>query len=206
MAISFSVQQPTHAPAALPHCSHGRMHFGLDRAYCPDCKQDFTPKTPEYKALLNEASTAMVAQALAKECLKANFKESLSEATLLPGQALMSLNANCRDSDATITEAATEQTDSDTREFCSVATPNNAATEQFHHWVKPYCPSNRKDHTYYRYTWMEGRKLRHIHIKGGNTKSALAIARASQVEAAITDGKSPAQIEQMIESFIEPTS
>lgn len=88
------------------------------------------------------------------------------------------------------------------------------ATEQFsgpeqiypgpehRHWTETYSPANRKSHTYYRYMWREGRRIKHIHIPGG---SALKASRAQlnwlAVERAIASGQSPSEIIQLIKSW-----
>ena len=186
--------------AALPHCSHSRMHFGLDRAYCPDCKRDFRPKTPEYKAFLNEASTAMVAQQIAKqECLNANIIPDSSEAAPYIGQAKQCLNANRQGSDATMTEVASEQIPSSIEPNCSGADSIRVAPEH-NHWVEIYSPSTRPNCKYFRYMWMEGRKLKHKHI-GGNIKSDRATKLKLEVEQTIKAGKTPGQIVEMMKSW-----
>lgn len=75
---------------------------------------------------------------------------------------------------------------------------NKTAPEQSH-WVEKYTVTRYgTEHYYYRYLWMEGRKLHHVHIGGGNVKSAIAIARKQQVEAAIKDGQTPTEIKKLI--------
>lgn len=90
---------------------------------------------------------------------------------------------------------------------CSGATlisaPEQLAPEQLRHWVETYSPSNRPQ-SYYRYVWMDGRKLRHRHIKGGDIHSTSAIALKAEVESAIASGKSPPEIEQLIRSNYKP--
>lgn len=80
---------------------------------------------------------------------------------------------------------------------CAAVKP---APEQIH-WLEIYSPGNRKDYSYYRYLWMEGRKLRHIHIPGGNTKSALTLIRKQEIERAIALGWWPSEIEDLIKSW-----
>lgn len=72
------------------------------------------------------------------------------------------------------------------------------------HWIEKY-PVTRygKEHYYYRYLWMSGRKIHHVHIPGGNVESAIAKSRKSQVEAAIADGATPVEIKQLIRSWSE---
>ena len=69
------------------------------------------------------------------------------------------------------------------------------------HWIEIYSPSKRKDYSYYRYMWMEGRKLRHVHIPGGNTKSAVARAHKEEVEKALACGWWSTEIEDLIDSW-----
>lgn len=76
---------------------------------------------------------------------------------------------------------------------------SNLAPEHTHcHWVEIYSPSNRKQHKYYRYSWMEGRKLRHLHIRGGSITNPVALAMKERVELAIASGLSPCEIKQII--------
>ncbi|AFY48895.1 hypothetical protein Nos7524_3092 [Nostoc sp. PCC 7524] len=76
-----------------------------------------------------------------------------------------------------------------------------SAPEQSH-WVEKYTVVRYgSEHYYYRYLWMEGRKLHHVHIPGGNVRSAIATARKQEIEIAIADGKSPREIEKMIHSW-----
>lgn len=65
------------------------------------------------------------------------------------------------------------------------------------HWVETYTGSKRKAYYYYRYVWMEGRKLHHVHISGA-AASLKAIAMKTLVEEAIALGKSPSQIIALI--------
>lgn len=80
---------------------------------------------------------------------------------------------------------------------------NKSAPEQSH-WVEKYTVVRYgTEHYYYRYLWMEGRKLHHIHIPGGNAKSAIALARKSQVDAAIAEGQTVSEIKNLIRSWRE---
>ncbi|QSJ18752.1 hypothetical protein JYQ62_08330 [Nostoc sp. UHCC 0702] len=69
------------------------------------------------------------------------------------------------------------------------------------HWVEEYwVQRGTKKHKYFRYCWMEGRKIRHCHIGGGNVKSRLAQQRKAAVEFALADGQTPSEIEKLIHS------
>jgi hypothetical protein len=85
-----------------------------------------------------------------------------------------------------------EQAKSDTKQ---------SAPEQCH-WVEKYTVTRHsKEHYYYRYLWMAGRKIHHIHIPGGNSQSAIAKNRKSEIEIAIADGDTPAEIQNLIHSW-----
>lgn len=76
-----------------------------------------------------------------------------------------------------------------------------SAPEQSH-WVEKYTVVRYgSQHYYYRYLWMSGRKLHHVHIPGGNVRSSMAIQRKQMVEIAIAAGKPPREIEKMIHSW-----
>lgn len=69
--------------------------------------------------------------------------------------------------------------------------------------VHPYLPKGkaRSGHLYYCYTYRDGKRVRNIHIPGGNITSSLAQARAKEVEAAIEFGRSPLEIVKLIKSW-----
>ena len=91
--------------------------------------------------------------------------------------------------ECSLTEGVTEQ--------CSL-TESEGVTE--HRSVNIYSPSNR-DTEYFRYTYRDGARIRHCHIKGGNINNPLAISRADEVRAACRSGRSCQQIRDLIESF-----
>lgn len=70
------------------------------------------------------------------------------------------------------------------------------------HWVEKYwVKRGNSKHNYYRYCWMEGRKIHHCHISGGSITSPLAVQRRAVVETAIADGKLPCEIEKLIRGW-----
>lgn len=75
--------------------------------------------------------------------------------------------------------------------------PTNVAPEHIQ-WVEVYSPSNRKKHKYYRYCWMEGRKIRHVHLRGGSVSNPAAIALKERVEMAIATGSSPTEVTALL--------
>jgi hypothetical protein len=64
-------------------------------------------------------------------------------------------------------------------------------------WVEIYWVRRaNKKHKYYRYCWMEGRKINRTHI--GSTTNSKAVMRAELVKDAISKGSNPSQIKQLI--------
>jgi hypothetical protein len=49
---------PLNSPVAAadsfpkPKCNHESLHFGLDAAYCPSCRESFAPHSKEYKSVI----------------------------------------------------------------------------------------------------------------------------------------------------------
>lgn len=95
--------------------------------------------------------------------------------------------------------------------FCSGrrgALPEQPLPEQLcsggrKHWVEPYCPSKRKNYTYYRYVWVEGQKLRHRHLPGGDIQNPISNALKEKVESAIAVGESPEAIKNLIQGKVK---
>ena len=61
-------------------------------------------------------------------------------------------------------------------------------------YVEKYTPARRKV-VYYRVSWREGRRMKHLHIPGGNTNSQLAQYRAKQLQEMIDRG---AELEEIV--------
>jgi hypothetical protein len=59
----------------------------------------------------------------------------------------------------------------------------------------------RGDRKYFRYSYKEGGKTKHLHIGGGNIHSVVARYRAQLVRDAIARGESPQEIKQLIRQF-----
>lgn len=59
----------------------------------------------------------------------------------------------------------------------------------------------RGDRKYFRYSYKEGGKTKHVHIGGGNINCAVAQIRAQKVREAIAEGKSPQAIIALIRQF-----
>jgi hypothetical protein len=59
----------------------------------------------------------------------------------------------------------------------------------------------RGERKYFRYSYKEGRKTKHLHIGGGNIHSVVARSRAQLVRDAIAQHLSPQEIKQLIRQF-----
>ncbi len=71
---------------------------------------------------------------------------------------------------------------------------------QHTHWVEKYwVERGNNKYWYYRYCWMEGRKIRRRYI--GSVRSAIANYRKTMVSSAIADGETPAEIQNLIKSW-----
>lgn len=66
-------------------------------------------------------------------------------------------------------------------------------------WTAPY--SAMRGGWYYRFYWMEGKRTRHLHIRGGNTTNAQAVANRAAVDEAIAQGKTPDEIRSLIRGW-----
>ena len=53
---------------------------------------------------------------------------------------------------------------------------------------------------YFRFSYKEGSRVRHVHIGGGNVRSAIAQARAALVSEAVREGMSNLEIVRMIKT------
>jgi hypothetical protein len=53
---------------------------------------------------------------------------------------------------------------------------------------------------YFRLSYREGERVRHIHIKGGNTDSPIAQAKVQEVRSLLAAGESPAAIAKLLRS------
>lgn len=70
------------------------------------------------------------------------------------------------------------------------------APEQIH-WTEQYwVERNHKKYYYWRYCWMEGRKIRRCHI--GSVRSHTALLKKEAVVRAIALGQSPQEIKQIV--------
>ena len=77
--------------------------------------------------------------------------------------------------------------------------PNNVLEKsKVNQWVESYCVSRGGNkYWYYRYCYYQ-KRIFHIHIPGGNTKSRKSLEIKSAVESAIADQRSPIEIQNLI--------
>ncbi|MBD2415060.1 hypothetical protein FACHB389_15080 [Nostoc calcicola FACHB-389] len=79
-------------------------------------------------------------------------------------------------------------------------TTEKSAPQHDTHWVEKYWVERSGNrYWYYRYCWMVGRKIHRRYL--GSVDSQSARHKKSEVEIAIGDGQSPAEIEKMIRSW-----
>jgi hypothetical protein len=55
---------------------------------------------------------------------------------------------------------------------------------------------------YYRLSYTEGSRVRHIHIRGGNTDSPIAQAKVQELRSLLASGVSPAEIALLLKNPI----
>lgn len=68
------------------------------------------------------------------------------------------------------------------------------------HWVEKYwVERSGNKYWYYRYMWMDGRKLHRVYI--GSVDSPRAREKKSAVQSAIADGQTPQEIKQMLQGI-----
>jgi hypothetical protein len=90
-----------------------------------------------------------------------------------------------------------EQVESDTKKTAHQHDRQTTQHQKFTHWVEKYwVERSGHKHWYYRYAWMHGRKINRIYI--GSAQSAIAKNRKSEIETAIADGESPADIQRLL--------
>ena len=116
-----------------------------------------------------------------------------------PGKIITNLNAPLTSLILIPVETVLEQVPPDNQVVLEQVL-EQSAPEQKPHWIESYSPGNKKAYNYYRYVWMQGRKLRHIHIPG-NVNGPTARRNYLEVELAIAMGKAPSVIEQLIKSW-----
>ncbi|MBD2775179.1 DUF4102 domain-containing protein [Iningainema tapete] len=99
--------------------------------------------------------------------------------------------------------ATTDLVDSLVGEQVKQDTKKSAPQHDTAHWVEKYwVQRGGNKYWYYRYMWMQGRKLNRIYI--GSVRSRAAQTKKEAVEIAIASGLSPCEIKQLLLSNHEP--
>lgn len=84
-------------------------------------------------------------------------------------------------------------------EHSTLRSDSNPAPEHTH-WIEEYWVKRcGKKYNYWRYCWMEGRKIKRCHL--GGVRSRLAKHKKADVEVWISDGLSPQEIGKLIRSW-----
>ncbi|NET71770.1 MAG: hypothetical protein F6K62_12800 [Sphaerospermopsis sp. SIO1G2] len=93
-----------------------------------------------------------------------------------------------------------ELTTLDVRESESTVPQNDSLTTQS---INIYKPSGkaRGNSKYFRYSYRDGSRIKHIHIPGGNISNPLAKQRAKIIDDAIAQKLPPTEIKSMIRHF-----
>lgn len=234
-SCSISAARPIHPAVAPTECQHQRAYFGLDAAFCPNCRQSFAPRSQVYKQLL-EPKTAWkqwvevcsikrgrkihqyfrycyfdLAQGILKVqklhvpggCTQNPTAFARAEEIELAIQRkefptrILDLLKSWRQADERTKQLKKSQDQKSSPKQKRSRDPSNAT--RWKHWTEIYwVRRGNKKHQYYRYVWMEGRKIHRIHLPGGNIHSASAQLLLHETELAITSGATPHQIQEMI--------
>lgn len=89
--------------------------------------------------------------------------------------------------------------DTQTAKFRAIQRYLNNADKEAIACVGTYSPNGRKS-SYYRLAYRAGRKVKCVHIPGGNTRSNLATYRAEQLQIMIDRG---AGIEELLSAIVD---
>ncbi|MCV3213031.1 hypothetical protein OGM63_05730 [Plectonema radiosum NIES-515] len=78
-----------------------------------------------------------------------------------------------------------------------VANDTDKVAPEHIHWTEEYwVERNQKKYYYWRYCWMEGRKIRRCHI--GSVRSLEALGNYQAIRCAIARNQSPQEVKQLI--------
>ena len=78
----------------------------------------------------------------------------------------------------------------------------NCVSEQPRCSVNEYSPGKKKQ-TYYRLSWRDGKRIKHLHIRGGNVNSKLAQERADSLRQMIARGAELEEIIAAVETYAQ---
>lgn len=83
-----------------------------------------------------------------------------------------------------------------------VSEPKKPIHQYFHKNTKPVLGTYEvKRSTYYRVSYRDGTRTKHIHVPGGNIRSDLVNYRAQKIQAMIDRGASISKIRSLIKSY-----
>ena len=108
--------------------------------------------------------------------------------------------------DKQLTLFPNEGTVSDTNSLSltNVIDAKNPTNQYFHKNTKPhigtYSPARRKAN-YYRFSYRDGEKIKHIHIPGGNSSAPLVQYRVQKIQGMIDQGLPLTKILTLISSY-----
>lgn len=109
--------------------------------------------------------------------------------------------------DSSLTSSVSEQAGSSIKE--SVSEPKNQALQRFlaraiektgKPCINKYSPGSKFE-VYYRLSYRQGSRIKHRHIRGGNSDNPTAIGRANYLQQLIDGGASIEQILQVMNTF-----
>jgi hypothetical protein len=103
---------------------------------------------------------------------------------IIPCESADSVTSNA---EVGVTESIPEPADSVTRNAVSTYRPRGTARGM-----------EEVPLEYFRFSYREGSKVRHIHIKGGNTSSPIAQARVAEVRSQLAAGIPPTEIAKLL--------
>ncbi|WP_293355944.1 MULTISPECIES: hypothetical protein [unclassified Microcoleus] len=118
------------------------------------------------------------------------------EFALLPANKIDSVTV---DVEPVVTESNPPTIDSVTVDVEPVVTESNPPTidsvTKFASSISTYRPrGTARSGEYFRFSYRDGGKVRHIHIKGGNTDSPIAQAKVQEVRSLLAAGASPLEV------------
>ncbi|GEM_PF-5105896 len=198
-AIDTDTESPSDVTDELcPHCKH----FDKRTRFC----WEWAIKFDEGDTTMNECPSFDSVSPI--EAPQSDTESSLSLLQSKSNDSVSPLISGADDSVSPIeafqsdTESSLSQTD--THDSVSII---DADTESPYHWDRQgdlkYVPGGtaRTKNNYFRYSYRDNGKMRHVHIPGGNTGSPAAQMHWEEVQRLVRSGASPKYIVQIIKSW-----
>jgi hypothetical protein len=114
----------------------------------------------------------------------------------------LSLNLVSEPESRSITDSVSEQK---TAKFRAIQRYLNNGERDTIACVNRYKAGNRNNYFYYRLSYRQGKKIKHVHIPGGNTKAELVQYRANKLQTMIDRGADLAELLAAIADFSKPS-